>query len=288
MKKAELLFLIATALVLLFAGSLQPPAAFAADETHNHHGMEHVGSAGLENAAPFKLSLAMQGSLRVGEATPVVLTLTHADTGLPVKLTELQMVHTRQLHLLVVDPSLSDYQHLHPVADNDKAGVWHVDFTPKKPGSYMVWADVTPAPFGQQAYIKAILGTPLPTRPVIDKTLNNTATRDGYTFTLHFDAPLKVGSAVLAHIVVTDKDGKPVTKLAPVMGAFSHVVGFGEALDTVLHVHPMGAMPKQAGAMGGPELTFHILPEKAGFMKLFVQTNIDGKDIFAPFGIVVQ
>jgi len=92
---------------------------------------------------------------------------------------------------------------------------------------------------------------------------------------------------VMGNVVVT-KGGQPFTGLEPVMGAFAHVVGFTEDYNSVLHVHPMGKEPTSDAERGGPKLEFHIEPEKTGFVKLFAQVRIDGKDIFAPFGITVK
>ncbi|MBX9591216.1 MAG: hypothetical protein K2X43_18160 [Hyphomonadaceae bacterium] len=56
----------------------------------------------------------------------------------------------------------------------------------------------------------------------------------------------------------------------------------------MLHVHPMGVEPTRDTQRGGPRLDFHIAPAKPGFVKLFAQVRIGGRDLFAPFGIVVK
>ena len=121
----------------------------------------------------------------------------------------------------------------------------------------------------------------------ITTTTIMTSTVDGYTFTLALDGEPKAGAAVMGNITVT-KDGKPFTQLEPVMGAFAHVVGFGEDYSSVLHIHPMGKEPTSDTERGGPKLEFHIEPKTAGFVKLFAQVRIDGKDLFAPFGVAVK
>jgi hypothetical protein len=50
----------------------------------------------------------------------------------------------------------------------------------------------------------------------------------------------------------------------------------------------MGKEPKTESERGGPQLDFHIEPHKKGYIKLFVQVKVDGKDIFAPFGLNVE
>jgi hypothetical protein len=55
----------------------------------------------------------------------------------------------------------------------------------------------------------------------------------------------------------------------------------------VLHIHPLGKEPTLESQRGGPKLEFHIAPEKPGFVKFFAQVRIDGKDLFAPFGVTI-
>lgn len=72
------------------------------------------------------------------------------------------------------------------------------------------------------------------------------------------------------------------------MGAFAHMVAFPETLESVTHVHPMGKEPTGATERGGPELSFHVEPEKPGFQKLFLQTQIGGREVYAAFGLEVK
>ena len=44
--------------------------------------------------------------------------LTEEFDGSPLAADEVALSHTEKIHLLAVDPSLDDYQHLHPVPDS--------------------------------------------------------------------------------------------------------------------------------------------------------------------------
>ena len=92
----------------------------------------------------------------------------------------------------------------------------------------------------------------------------------------------------MVNIRVTTPDGKEFAGLEPVMGAFAHMVAFPEDLGSVTHVHPMGNEPKVATERGGPELSFHVEPTQAGFQKLFLQTQIGGKEVYAAFAQNVE
>ena len=86
-------------------------------------------------------------------------------------------------------------------------------------------------------------------------------------------------------IIATDSKGNKVTSLQPLMGAFSHIVGFYEDYYTIVHTHPMGEEPRNDTDRSGPELTFHLMPVKSGFIKLFAHVKIGNKELYVPFGV---
>ncbi len=260
------------------------PAATSMSHDAMGHGGERMEVMAAQNMV--KLALEPAAPLQAGKTTQVTVKLNAVADGKPLALDDLKEAHTKKLHLLVVDPTLTDYHHIHPVA-GEKPGEYVFDFTPLKNDTYRVWADVIPVATDKQEYVQTDMGTPAKEKASIDKATSMMATVDGYTFTLALDGEPKAGSPVMGNVTVT-KDGQPFTGLEPVMGAFAHVVGFTEDYNSVLHVHPMGKEPTNDAERGGPKLEFHIEPEKAGFVKLFTQVRIGGKDIFAPFGITVK
>ena len=191
------------------------------------------------------------------------------------------------MHLLIIDPSLSDYHHAHP-EPGSKPGTYTFTLTPKKAGEYQVFADLLPTATQQQQYVSVrftVAGTP----SAMEKTVNSTATVAGYSFALQVvDGKITAGQPGMARLTVTGADGQPVAKLEPVMGAFAHMVGFNENRSEIAHIHPMGKEPATAEERGGPTLEFHINFATSGYKKLFAQVQIDGKPIFAPFGIIVM
>ena len=72
------------------------------------------------------------------------------------------------------------------------------------------------------------------------------------------------------------------------MGAFGHFVGFSDDFATVLHLHPVGALITDPDALGGPELPFYFRSNKVGFVRLFAQVKIAGKDYFPRFVVRVD
>ncbi len=249
--------------------------------TPDKHGANDHGGASSLHAAAVGFD-----TLKSGQENTLTLKLTDAE-GQPVPLDALQEVHTKKVHWLVVDETLSDYHHLHPVAGSE-AGTYVAAFTPEKSGTYKVWTDVTPVDGSQQFLPVELKGTTPCTEPCVTKTLSDKGETAGLTATLTFDKPLVVGSAAMGKVTITDKDGKPVADLEPVMGAFAHVVAFYDDFATVAHVHPMGAEPTADTQRGGPDLMFHLEPAKAGFLKIYVQINRAGQNVFIPLGVNVK
>ncbi|MBA2242350.1 MAG: hypothetical protein H0W04_05605 [Chthoniobacterales bacterium] len=238
-------------------------------------------------ASSIKAELVAPATHVAGKTAPAVLRLTGKD-GKAITLDQLQVAHTEKLHLLVIDDTLTDYHHEHPVA-GENPGEYRFDFAPRFGGTYHVWADVVPSASGQQEYAKAQVKVQGPAATK-SRTLNATTDAEGYRFSLttENDEPLQAGKATMVKIKVTTSDGRDFTALEPVMGAFAHMVAFPENLASVTHVHPMGTEPQAATERGGPELSFHVEPEMPGFQKFFLQTQIGGREAYAAFGVEVN
>ena len=274
-------FRLSTA-ILLAAALLSASIANAQSsppESHNH------GVHGAASPSTISASIAPAGGLKAGEPTTFTLSLVAKD-GKPVTLADLQVAHTEKVHLLVIDPSLTDYHHEHP-KPGPTPGAYTFTMTPGKAGAYQVFADLLPVATNQQEYATAsftVTGTPT----AVDKTANKTATVAGYTFALQFEEePPAAGHPHKARMTVTGPGGKPFAKLEPVMGAFAHLVGFSEDRAEIAHIHPLGQEPGTAAERGGPTLEFQTNFATGGYQKLFAQVQIDGKTVFAPFGIEV-
>ena len=200
--------------------------------------------------------------------------------------------HGEKIHLLIFDQTLTDYQHIHPLPTH-KPGIYQFEWTPKATGQYKVWVDLTPLCTNHQEYIMDNLGGLSKDPQKVDKTLNSTYSIgekvNKIHFSLSFDSlELIHGKPAMGKIFIKDSHGSPFTQLEPIMGAFAHIVAINEDFKTIAHVHPMGAEPTKNSDRGGPELEFHVEPNKPGFWKIWVQVKIKGKELFIPFGIGVK
>lgn len=217
----------------------------------------------------------------------VTFSLENQSNQSPLTLDDLTEVHTKKLHLLIINEALDDYHHIHPEATSTP-GQYSFSFTPKANAHYNMWADITPKSTNQQSFLRTdLISSNQTTKPIEKLSLRSTVYP--YSFSLSFDKKMiNTGVPVMGKIVVRDLKQRPVKTLEPVMGAFAHIVGFSSDLKTVNHAHPIGAEPKTDQDRGGPNLEFHFEPTHAGFVKLYAQVKINGQDIVVPFGFFVK
>ena len=177
-----------------------------------------------------------------GPRTPYEFTIVGPD-GEP--LTEYAVEHERRMHLIVVRRDFAGFQHVHPELAAD--GTWSVAIDTRLPGTYRVFADFTTADAESMT-----LGTdlsvpgradpkPLPMpEPAADAG-------DGYEVTLASAEP-EAGTATRLEFTVS-RDGRPIERVQPYLGADGHLVVLREGDLAFLHAHPQGE-PGGAGPIG--------------------------------------
>jgi hypothetical protein len=209
------------------------------------------------------------------------------STGAGVGSLQLIETHTRRLHAMVIDPSLEDYHHEHPITSG-RPGDFTFVFTPRKTGDYFLWLDVTPLATGRNETPTAVIAGSVPSLASPARVTQMESAADGWRFQLRLDRKkVTAGLPINARLRVTDGQGKPCFGLEPVMGAFAHVVGFMDDRHTMIHVHSHGEPPHEL-SRSGPEVPFRFIAPKAGFLKLFIQTQVNGTILLAKFGLPVE
>src|SRR2546430_7190676 len=233
-----------------------------------------------------RASVSTSAPLTVGQPVAALLQL-QKPNGDAVSPSDLIETHTKKIHLLIVDSSLTDYHHEHPVPTRNP-GEYSFHFTPGKPGSYRVWADVRPYPLGLQEYAMTDIPAATTGKSLTNRTVNFKATADGLNYELILPQnAIQVSRPALARLRITTTEGKGFMQLEPFMGAFAHLVGFNQDYKTVLHLHPKGPLVMDPAARGGPELEFQIYALRPGFVRLFAQVQIEGRSRFIPFGLQI-
>ncbi len=232
-------------------------------------------------------------TMKLLSATPIVkdlpceLTFQLLDsTGRVLTPDELAMVHTKKLHTMIVDHSLTDYHHLHPQYDPQR-GVFVCHFTPRMTHSYRAWHDITLAKTGAQTFLAnelpAVVGVKIP--PTVMPS-SRVVTEDLQVGILP-DAPLRAGKEGMLMIDVRGRMGEALNDLEPLMGAYAHLVGFSQDGKHIIHCHPMGDEPISEADRGQGMLHFHVAPETEGNIKFFLQIKRNGRESTIPFGQTV-
>lgn len=245
--------------------------------------------------SPVSMTLISEnGPATAGREVKGVVRLATAS-GKPIGPVDLLVMHTRKLHLLVTDPSLRDYQHLHP-EPGEKPGEWVFHFTPRYAGLYRVFGDFTPVATGRGLYS----GADLEVAPA-DSVANTSGSlaseaisaerirtqQDGYDFTLTVsDAPLRAGRAGDLAFSIARADGGAVA-LRPVMDAYAHLVAFDEARSGFAHLHPNEIDLSQPLDSREPRLTFKITIPKPGRYVVWAQVKLGDEESFVPFPVEV-
>jgi hypothetical protein len=238
--------------------------------------------------SPVTLAVAASGPARAGGDVRATLTLT-TFSGKPIAPEDLQVVQTRRIHLLIADPSLDDYQHVHPVPGR-APGEWTFQFHPRFGGAYRIFADFTPVATNRGLYSETELEVDGPRSPVAAGTqaLSWTAEAGGYAFALT-PASIPVRAGVPASLTLSvRRPGGGAVPLMPVMGAFAHLVAFDAQRSGFAHIHPDQTDLSRAPDPIRPDFTFRVTIPSAGRYVIWSQVNLGGAETFAPFWFEVE
>lgn len=252
------------------AGADEPGTMAGADEPGTADGQGHA-----DDASSLGLGVAAQGYRLTGLTAPgqtgrdgtLALTITGPD-GQPV--TDFDVTHEQELHLIVVRGDGQQFRHVHPTMDAE--GTWRIPWQWDVAGSYRVFADFVPSARGETTTVSTsaqVAGDyePVPTEPVAATTV------DGYRVSVQGELVTGKSSELVVNV---SREGEPVTELEPYLGAFGHLVALREGDLAYLHVHPHGDEP-QAGELSGPDIVFEAEAPTPGRYLLYLDFQIGGK-----------
>jgi plastocyanin len=257
----------------------------------------------LTGASAYSSELkAEPAEVKAGEQATLIFTIKD-ERGAAVR--DLQIVHEKPMHLLVVSDDLAQFDHVHPEPQGD--GTMKVTYRFPNGGGYKLYADFTP-PGGHQVverYDVTVGGSERARTPLVeDKSLTKTV--DGLTVTMFPDKPIRAGEELMLNFAVADSQtGAPVKDLEQYLGALAHFVIISEDSTDFLHVHPMEAkdtkqsegdhadMKMTASKEGNasnartPAVSAHTTFPRAGLFKLWAQFQRGGRVITVPFVVLV-
>ena len=273
-------------------------ALFAALLAGCGSGGSGVNAPAIGAARTFKLAgFQPTAPVKPGVPTTISFTIQKPD-GKP--LTEYKKgsgPHTG-VHLIIVRNDLSEIVHTHPpIGPNGRVSE---QVTLPKPGPYRVLVDAYPN-----------LANTLPNFQLFDKVSATGAYKPkalppfkpvvsagGYRFTMHGTPKLKAVTPTFMTLTVTDPSGRKAN-FQPWFGALAHAIFFREGSLDYFHTHVCGAGAanctstlggaKVAGHSTTPgKLTVGVLLPTSGTWRLFLQCQVNGRIITAPFTLKVS
>ncbi|MDX6470454.1 MAG: hypothetical protein QOF75_2257 [Gaiellaceae bacterium] len=201
------------------------------------------------------------------------------------------------VHLIFVRRDLSTIVHRHPPIAADGTFTDTIAFPAA--GPYRVVVDAYPASGPQTNFqlfsTLTVSGsyTPQPLPP-----LKTTQVVGGYRFTLHGTPHLRAIEPAFLRFTVTSPSGKPAT-FTPWYGALAHAIFFRKGSLDYFHTHVCSAgaigctsalgAAKVTGTSTTPgTLTVGVLVPLPGDWRLFLQCQVDGHIVTAPFTLHVS
>ena len=284
--------------VSVVSGTIDGQAVSARFELH----LEKADAAHAGHAAPGSAHVhpgagdAKSDATMDFSATPAVVkagspvTMTFTPKGPDGKVLDLDIVHEKPLHLLMVSSGLSWFAHEHPALGPD--GSLTFSFTFPAGGEFWVYTDFTPKGGGNvvQRHLLQVDGEKLQEPPLAATPM--TVTSGSYSLMYHGPKVLRAGqTAKLAFHIL--KDGKDVTDLTPYLGAMGHLVGIAAEGGAFVHAHPEGhggpgshhAMAGEHaghGSSNGPMVTFDAVFPNPGTYRVWPQFQHLGQIVMGP------
>lgn len=268
---------------------------FLHEETYNLEGkLDYCGpgDTGFVDLSirkwPMKLMFRPLDPLEIGKPCRFEMNIKQAD-GSPLGDEDVALSHSRKIHLLAIDPSLDDYQHLHPTPDPLFKGIWRFTLTPKKSGEYRVYLDLIPLRSPRRVLLGASFNVPGNADLLSPRKDGLQISQDNRTFKIEPIRAPDIKSELKLKFSALDKEGNDLP-LRPVMGAFAHLVAFDPFTNGFAHLHPLEYEPPKAmdDSREGP-LTFTLKSPKSGNYRLWAQIKIadDLEESFLPFDLEI-
>lgn len=233
----------------------------------------HEQMEGMMHGEAMKAHAGMKGSVEVhtfivlfdhpplvaGRGAELSFTLRDSSTGNAV--TDVEIMHERPMHVILVRDDLKHFDHIHPQQDGER---WVVPYTFTAGGHYRIWID----------FMKKM-------QHVVDFDVDVTGPDAGEPDRLQGLRVEMERKGKIFQFVVKDADNSSVPVTDSFLGAAAHLVTIDSTLEDFGHAHD--------DQMDGDSL-FMFTPtfSRPGLHAAWVQFSVDGQERTAAFSFSVD
>ncbi len=257
------------------------------DGTVEYCATNHAGFLDLTRLKyPVDLNISLEAESAKNTELEVTLELL-TPGGMRIAPHELAVTHTKKMHVMLIDPSLTDYHHVHPQADGID-GKYIFKFVPKEAGTYRLFAEVVPLRTRRQVIATGS----------IEVSGSNTEVKFGHKTEsivdgIHFilrgvPQSLQTGIDYQFDLDVLSEKEPIAIVLEEIMGAKGHMVAFDAERKGFAHMHPMDSVLLSQSDSSNSGLSFLFNVPNPGWYRLFAQIQVDGRQVFGSFDLKVE
>ena len=252
----------------VLAGTFGTAYAIGEKVPGHHHGSGAHGHSDTDAAAPMPPGFEMNGYQLFMQTSSEGSATFHLRDSNGDTVTDFATAHGALLHVVVIRPDLSGFQHVHPAIESD--GSWTVRLN--EPGQWHLIFESTPVadstPVAQPIIVTADIDDetviePVPL-PAVDDTVEVdglVVSRDGFRFS------------------ISNADGSAATDLEPYLGQVAHLVAIRQDDLAFRHIHPLDSAPAT--------FDFGAGISEAGTYRLFLQFGHAGSVVTVAFTVAL-
>lgn len=294
----KFLFITFLALVFILSGCETPSG-----ETNHANHAQNARQAEIDmSAEDFTVDFKSSPAQAKAEEQVDLSFIVKNSRGETVK--DLQIVHEKPMHLIVVSEDLAEFYHLHPEAQAD--GSYKTSFAFKNGGKFKLYADLSPVKDKQivRIFDLSVTGSErakedLKTDAKFEKTVED------LKVLMKPDADLIANQELMLSFDVLDaRTSQPVNDLQKYLGETAHFVIINKDLNEFVHAHPMSldnvkgethqhddSAPKHDDKLmssAANSVAAHVSFPKAGIYKIWAELQRNGKVTAVPFVVNVK
>jgi len=228
----------------------------------------HAGTRNSVDVHMYKVGF-IRPDVQPGKEVLLKFTINDIQSKKPIP--DLEIVHDKIMHVVLVRNDLKHFDHIHPKIL--ESGVFTVPYKFSSSGTYRIWIDFTID--GMQHIVDFDINVPGNSETGEKDSLNG--------LKVNFSPPKEIvaGKEIDLKFEIFDSNNKPIPITEKFLAANAHLIAIDEALQEFNHNHDENFNKDNI-------ISFKYKFLKAGKYKIWVQFSTEGKTKTASFQVVVK